>query len=124
VLSRAHALTAINSAVQVSLDGAVNAESVGDRLLSGPGGQPDFAEAAHWSPGAVGIIALPATAAGGKASRIVPRIDGVTTVPRHLADRVVTEHGVAALRGRTIHERADALRAIADPAFRDALGAP
>ena len=123
VLSRAHALTALNSAVQVSLDGAINAESVGTRLLSGPGGQPDFAEAALWSAGGVGVIAMPSTAARGKVSRIVPRIDAgaVVTVARHSADRIVTEFGVAELRGRTLRERAERLRAIAHPDFQAAL---
>ncbi len=123
VLSRAHALTALNSAVQVSLDGAINAESVGTRLLSGPGGQPDFAEAALWSVGGVGVIAMPSTAARGKVSRIVPRIDAgaVVTVARHSADRIVTEFGVAELRGRTLRERAERLRAIAHPDFQAAL---
>ena len=123
VLSRCRALTAINSAVQVSLDGAVNAESIGARLLSGPGGQPDFAEAALWSAGGVGIIAMPSTAARGKVSRIVESIDGgaLVTVARHTTDRVATEYGMAELRGRTTSQRAAALASIAHPNFRKAL---
>ena len=123
VLSRCRALTAINSAVQVSLDGAVNAESIGARLLSGPGGQPDFAEAAQWSTGGVGIIAMPSTAARGKVSRIVESIDAgaLVTVARHTTDRVATEYGMAELRGRTTSQRAAALSSIAHPDFRAAL---
>ena len=101
----------------------MNAESIGARLISGPGGQPDFAEGVLWADDAMSIIALPATASGGAASRIVRRIEGgaIVTVPRHLADRVVTEHGVAALRGATLAERAARLRAIAAPEFRASL---
>ncbi len=123
VLSRCFALTAINSAIQVSHDGVTNAESIGDRLLSGPGGQPDFVEASFWSPGGIGIIAMPSTAARGKVSRIVPQIDsGATvTVPRHLADHVVTEFGVAQLKGRTIAQRSAALRSITHPDFQAEL---
>ena len=120
VLARIERFVANNSAVQVSLDGTVNAESLGGRQLSGPGGQPDFAEGAMRAPKGMSIIALPATAAKGKISRIVPQIPAGETVsvPRYLADRVVTEFGVAELRGRTLSQRAEALRAIAAPAFR------
>ena len=101
----------------------MNAETVGGRLLSGPGGQPDYAEAAINAEGGIGIVAMPSTAAGGKASRIVPRLgeQEAVTVPRVLADRIVTEYGVAELRGRSLEERATALRAIAHPNFRDSL---
>lgn len=120
VLARIQRFVANNSAVQVALDGSVNAESIGGRQLSGPGGQPDFAEGALRAPQGMSIIALPATAAAGKISRIVPQIPAgeTVTVPRYLADRVVTEFGVAELRGRTLSQRAAALRAIAAPAFR------
>ena len=123
VVSRGHRFVAINSAISVALDGSVNAETVGGRLLSGPGGQPDYAEAAMSARDGIGIVAMPSTAARGTASRIVRRLgpEEAVTVPRTLADRVVTEYGVAELRGRSLEERASALRAVAHPAFRSEL---
>ena len=123
VVSRSHRLVTINSAVSVALDGSLNAETINGRLLSGPGGQPDYAEAAISAPDGIGIVAMPSTAAGGNASRIVSRLGerDAVTVPRVLADRVVTEYGIAELRGRSLEERAAALRVIAHPDFRAAL---
>ena len=120
VLSRCHRFTAINSAVEVSQYGDVNGESIAGRLISGPGGQPDFAEGALRCAEGLSIVALPSTAAAGKVSRIVPRVDTVT-VPRHQVDRVVTEYGVAALHARPLPDRAAAMRAIAHPDFRASL---
>lgn len=124
VLAQQHNFVAINSTVQVALDGSVNAESVGGRQISGPGGQPDFAAGAQLN-GGLSVIAMPSTAARGRVSRIVERLDAdaVVTTPRYFADIVVTEHGIARLRGRTLAQRADALRAIAAPQFRAALTA-
>jgi 4-hydroxybutyrate CoA-transferase len=117
-------LVSVNSALEVDLSGQVAAESVGDRVVAGLGGSVDFAEAAYGSTGGCQVVALPATAAGGR-SRIVPRLTPGTPVstPRHLVDHVVTEHGVAQLSGRTLGERADALIAVADPDHRPALQA-
>ncbi len=108
--------TAINSAVEVAYDGSVNAEVAGGRVVSGPGGQPDFVAGAALATDGISIIALPATARRGEQSRIVPAIDAINrvTVPHHLADRVVTEFGVAELRGVDGDERRTRLRAIAD----------
>ncbi|MDH3301961.1 MAG: hypothetical protein OES24_15790 [Acidimicrobiia bacterium] len=123
-LSRQQRFVAINSAIEVSLDGSVNAEQVGDRIVSGPGGQPDFAAGAALSVEGRSIVALPSTARpsrrdadGAPTSRIVNRLSaGVpVTVPRYLADRVVTEHGVARLRGVDGRQRAERLLAVADP---------
>lgn len=116
-LGRQDRFSAINSALQVALDGSIGAEVVGGRVVSGPGGQPDFAYGASLSPGGVSIVALQATAARGTVSRIVPAIESgdLVTVPHYLADRVVTEHGVATLRGASAQEKAEALRAIAAP---------
>jgi len=118
-----HRLTAINSALSVDLTGQVNADSIGPVIYSGVGGQVDFVRASHLSPGGRSFIALPSTAKGGRISRIVPVLApgaGVVT-PRADVDTVVTEHGVADLRGRSLPERAEALVAIADPRFRDEL---
>ncbi len=122
-LAACHRFTAINSAVEITLDGTIAAETAGRRVISGPGGQPDFAIAASIAPGGRSILALPSTATRGERSRIVRELEpgAVVTVPRYLADRVVTEFGVARLRGLTVPERAEALREIAHPQFRDAL---
>jgi acyl-CoA hydrolase len=118
-------MTAINSAIEVDLTGQVVADSIGTRMYSGVGGQMDFIRGAALAPHGRAIIALPATAAGGTASRIVPSLRegaGVVTTRAHVRT-VVTEFGVAELFGRSIRERARALIAIADPAFRDELTA-
>lgn len=114
---------AINSALEVDLTGQVNAEWLGGRQVSGLGGQFDFVEAALYARGGASIVALPATAARGEASRIVPRLaaGAAVTTPRHCVDYVVTEFGVADLRAKTLRQRAEALAAIAHPQFRSAL---
>jgi 4-hydroxybutyrate CoA-transferase len=116
-------LVAINSALEIDLTGQVNAEWLNGRQVSGLGGQFDFVEAAMYSRGGFSIVALPATAAGGTVSRLVPRLAAGTavTTPRHCVDFVVTEFGVADLRAKTLRQRAEALAAIAHPNFRQAL---
>lgn len=113
----------VNSALEVDLLGQVNAESVDGRQITGIGGQFDFVLGAARAAGGRAIIALPGGAARGTRSRIVARLGAGTrvTTPRFLSDYVVTEHGVAALRGQSDAGRARALVRIADPAFRDAL---
>ncbi len=126
-LSRHRRFVAINSAIEVSFDGSVNAEQIGDRIVSGPGGQPDFAAAAATSADGRSYVALPSTVGGRRIdddsepiSRIVPALhaDAPVTVPRYLADRVVTEHGMARLRGVSAAERAERMRDVADPSLR------
>jgi len=116
-------MVAINSAIEVDLTGQVCADSIGPRLYSGVGGQLDFIYGASRSQGGVPVIALPSTALGGRASRIVGTLkpgSGVTTSRNHIR-YVATEHGVADLYGKTVRERARSLIAIADPRFRDDL---
>ncbi len=116
-------MVAINSAIEVDLTGQVCADSIGPRLYSGVGGQLDFIYGASRAPGGVPVIALPATALGGGASRIVPALKsgaGVTTTRNHVR-YVVTEFGVADLYGKTVRQRAKALIAVAAPAFKDPL---
>jgi acyl-CoA hydrolase len=115
----------INSAVEVDLLGQVSAEMVGGRQISGTGGAVDFMRAAAGAPGGRSIVAMTATAKGGQLSRIVPALGEGTavTAARTDVDCVVTEHGVAELRGRSVDARAEALIAVADPAFRDELAA-
>ncbi len=124
-LSRLAGFVAINGAIEVALDGSVGSEVVGGRIVSGPGGLPDFTFAASLDGGGRSIIALPSVAGRDRISRIVGRIQppAPTTLPAYLADRVVTEHGVAELRGRDLAEREAALVAIADPEHRDTLAA-
>ena len=115
-------LTSINAALEVDLFGQVNVEWQGGALASGVGGGPDFMRAATASPGGRSIIALPSTAKRGAISRIVPRIDKPSIgIARCDTDTIVTEHGVADLRHKSLDDRADALIAIADPAFRTSL---
>ena len=100
--------------------GRANAEVRNGRRVSSTGGLGDFARAGAYVPGARSVIALAATADGGAASRVVPRLDAVT-LTADLADIVVTEHGSAVLRGKRPRERAEAMIAIADPRHRDWL---
>ncbi|MDB5828964.1 MAG: coenzyme transferase family protein [Variovorax sp.] len=122
VLAGLHRLCAINSAVEVDLSGQVNAEVSGGHYVGAVGGQVDFLHAAALSEGGRAIVALPSTAAGGTISRIVPLLDGVpTTTARSDVDCIVTEWGVAMLRGLNLRERAQAMVRIAHPDFREPL---
>jgi acyl-CoA hydrolase len=114
--------TAVNSGVQVDLQGQVNAERMGARRFGGPGGQPDFFRIARSSEDGAGILALSSTH-GGDVSTIVGRIaaGGVVTTPGHSLDYVVTEHAVADLRTATERERTSQLIETAAPRFRDDL---
>lgn len=122
VLGNFRRFVAINGALEVDLTGQVNAETAGGRHVGLVGGQMDFVRAANRAPEGRSIIALPAASRDRKRSRIVGRLeDGVVTTPRAEADCVVTEFGIAELKGRTLAERVRALIAIADPAFRQDL---
>ncbi|MDP8923114.1 MAG: 4-hydroxybutyrate CoA-transferase [Chloroflexota bacterium] len=123
IIRRNPKMVTINSAIEVDLTGQVVADSIGARVYSGVGGQMDFMRGAALSPGGKPIIALPSTAKNGTVSRIVATLRpgaGVVTSRAH-AHYIVTEHGVAYLHGRSLRERARALIAIADPAFREEL---
>ena len=113
----------INSVLEVDLMGQCNAEVLNGRQVSGTGGLVDFVRGARLSRNGRSILALQATAAGGKVSRIVPRLpaDAVVTCARTDVDYVVTEHGHARLRHLSPDERAEALIAIAEPTFRSGL---
>ncbi|HYD49393.1 MAG TPA: acetyl-CoA hydrolase/transferase C-terminal domain-containing protein [Terriglobales bacterium] len=122
-IGRLPRFVSINSAVEVDLFGQINGETIDGLQISGAGGSLDFVEGALMSRGGMAILALPSTTEDGSRSKIVRRLgaDTPATIPRVCADYVVTEHGVAALRGRTLRQRAEALQAIAAPGFRDAL---
>jgi len=113
----------INATLEVDLLGQCASESLGSRMYSGSGGQADFARGAVASEGGQGFVVLPSTAKGGTISRIRAQLTpgaAVTTI-KNTVDQVVTEHGVAELRGASVRQRAERLIAIADPAFREDL---
>jgi 4-hydroxybutyrate CoA-transferase len=114
-------MVAVNNALVIQLDGQITAESIGRRLLSAAGGQTAFVVGALMSKGGRSITVLPSTSRG--LSRIVSTFEPgtVVTIPRNLADYVVTEYGIARLRGKPLKERAQELIAIAHPDFRTDL---
>ena len=121
MLSRLDRLVTINSAVEVDLTGQVNAEQSGSQYLGGTGGQVDYVRAGSRSRGGRSLIALPATAKGGKVSRIAVALSGPVTTARSDADVIITEFGAAELKGQTLAERARRLVGIAHPAFQEEL---
>ncbi|MBF0105529.1 MAG: GNAT family N-acetyltransferase [Deltaproteobacteria bacterium] len=123
IIAQNDKMVAINSAIEVDLTGQVVSDSVGRRFFSGIGGQVDFIRGAAMSRGGKPIIALPSTAKGDTLSKIVPCISkgsGVVT-SRGDVHYVVTEYGIATLRGRSVRERALELIQIAHPKFREEL---
>ncbi|MGH7802995.1 MAG: acetyl-CoA hydrolase/transferase family protein [Candidatus Binatia bacterium] len=118
--------TAINNALFVDLTGNVCSETRGSQVFSGPGGQPAFAVSASTSSGG-SVIVLPSSqlVGGTRHARIVSQLEtGATmTVHRGFVDYVVTEQGIARLRGKTIRQRVDELIAVAHPDFRNELRA-
>jgi 4-hydroxybutyrate CoA-transferase len=114
----------VNNALTVDLTGQVCSESLGYRMYSGVGGQTVFMIAGAYSPGGKSVSVLPSSsvpsATGQRVSRIVPVLEpgGVVTVPRTFVDYVVTEQGIATLRGKSIKERARELVSVAHPDFR------
>ncbi len=123
VIAQNQKMVSINTALMVDLTGNVCSESIGPRHYSGTGGQLDTHRGAVMSKGGKGIIALKSTAKGGQLSTIVPMLPegSAVTIPRQDIDYVVTEFGIAHLRGRSVRERAKMLIEIAHPDFRDWL---
>ena len=122
-IARNDNMICINSAIEVDLTGQVVSDSIGSLFYSGIGGQVDFSRGASMSVGGKPIIAMPSTAKDGTISRIVPYIRegaGVVTSRGHV-HYVVTEFGVASLRGKSIRERALELIRVAHPKFRESL---
>ena len=114
-------VVSVNATLQIDLGGACNSEHLLGRQYSGSGGQLDFVRGANGSKGGKSIIACQSTACNGTVSRIVPRLDGPVTTPRNDTHIVVTEYGWADLKGKSLHQRADALIGLAHPKFRDEL---
>lgn len=123
IIAKNDNLVSINSCVQIDLLGQVVSESIGPVQISGVGGQIDFIRGASMSRGGRSILAMNSTAAGGKVSKIVPFIDpwSAVTTSRNDVQYVVTEYGIAELRGHTMRDRARSLIEIAHPDFRDSL---
>src|SRR5438874_8663075 len=122
VLGNFRRFVAINGALEVDLTGQVNAETARGQHIGAVGGQMDFIRAANRAAGGRSIIALQSTNRDRTRSRIVAKLtDAVVTTPRAEADCVVTEHGIADLRGRTLAERAPPLIATREPGFRAEL---
>jgi acyl-CoA hydrolase len=116
---------AINSALEVDLTGQINSESIAGRYLGAVGGGGDFLRGAARSRGGLPIVVMPSTSRQGDRtkSRIVARLDGPVSTARADAGLIVTEHGVADLRGLTLPERRDRMLSIAAPEFQRALEA-
>lgn len=122
-ISKNDNMMAINASIEIDLTGQACSESMGTKQWSGTGGQADFFRGANMSKGGKGFVTLAATAKGGTVSRIVPKLNhgAVVTTSRNDVDHVVTEFGVAKLRGKTVRERALALINVAHPDFRAEL---
>lgn len=127
-LARIDRLAAINSAVEVDLTGQINAEVAGGVYVGAVGGAGDFLRGAQRSAGGLAIVALPSISAGPdlagqdpRISRIVASLNGPVSTARCDAGFIVTEHGVADLRGLTVSQRIPRMLAIADPRFRESL---
>ena len=123
IIATEPSFVSINSTLTIDLLGQSASETIGGQYYSSSGGQADFARGAMYSPGGQGFVVLHSTTADGQISKISPTLaagDVVTTI-KNTVDKVVTEWGVAELRGRSIRERAAALIAIAHPDHRDHL---
>ena len=123
VIAQLSNFISVNAAVEVDLWGQVCAESLGTRHLSGTGGQVDYVRGAVLSQGGKSFIAFPSTAKGGTVSRIRSCLSegAVVTTGKNDVDYIVTEYGLAKLRGKTLQERTKELIRIAHPNFRDEL---
>ncbi|MGI5931445.1 MAG: acetyl-CoA hydrolase/transferase family protein [Eubacterium sp.] len=113
----------INSALEVDFFGQVCAESIGTRHISGTGGQLDFVRGANASAGGKSFICFPSTAENGKVSRIKPILTpgAIVTTGKNESDYIVTEYGVAKMRGKSVRQRTEQLINIAHPKFREEL---
>ncbi len=123
VIAREPNFIAINATTEVDFYGQCASETVAGRYFSSSGGQYDFSRGAMYSEGGQGFIVLTATTRDGSMSKIKPVLTpgSVVTTSKNTVDKIVTEFGVAEMRGRTLRQRAEALIGIADPRFRDEL---
>lgn len=123
VVAKNDRIVCINSSIQIDLMGQACSESIGLTQVSGVGGQVDFIRGASMAKHGISILAMPSTAKKGTVSRIVPFLDkgAAVTTSRNDIDCVVTEYGIAHLKGKTLRERAKALIVISHPDFREDL---
>lgn len=123
VIMQNHKMVSINSCIEVDLMGQVVSEAIGLKQFSGTGGQVDFVRGASMTKDGKSIMAMPSTTGKGTVSKIVPFIahGAAVTTSRNDVDYVVTEYGVAKLKGRSLRQRALSLIAIAHPQFRESL---
>lgn len=123
IIAKNEKMTSINTCLQIDLTGQICSESLGTRQFSGPGGAADFAIGASHSKGGKSIIAVKSTAKNGTVSTIQPTLypGGVVTITRNDIDYIVTEYGVAKMKGKSIDERVDGLIQVAHPKFREEL---
>lgn len=123
IIAQNSRMVSINATTEVDLIGQCASETIAGRYWSGSGGQADFARGAMFSDEGQGFIVLRSTTRDGSISRIVPRLTGgsVVTTIKNTVDKVVTEWGVAELRGRSLDQRAAALIGIAHPDYREEL---
>ncbi len=123
LVGREPRFASVNATLQVDLFGQCASESIGTHYFSGSGGQADFARGAQYSEGGQGFIVLPSTTSGGRISRITPTLNSgaVVTTNKNTVDNVVTEFGIAELRGKTMSQRAQSLISIAHPDHRSWL---
>jgi len=122
IIGRERNFISINATLSVDFLGQCASETIDGKYYSSSGGQNDFARGAMNSPGGQGFVVLHSTTSSGQ-SRIVPRLapGDVVTTPKNTVDKVVTEYGVAELRGRSVRERTQALIAVAHPDHRSEL---
>lgn len=126
VIMKQYKMVAINSAIQVDLMGQVVADSIGRRQFSGVGGQVDFVRGTAMAENGKSIIALPSITTkkdGSVISKIVADLDpgAAVTTSRNDVDYVVTEYGIAELKGKSLRQRAKSLIGIAHPSAQDPL---
>ena len=123
VVAKLPKFTSINSALEIDLQGQSNGEIIDGVQISGVGGSLDYIEAANLSLGGISVLAMPSVTSNGKRSKIVRQFSAgtVVTTPRYCTDYVVTEYGIARMRGKDLFQRAEELIAIAHPKFRDEL---
>ncbi len=123
VIGQNHKMVSVNTALQVDLSGHVCSEALGNKQYSGTGGQADTHRGAQRSKGGKGIIALRSTAKGGELSTVISQLPAGSkvTLGRNDIDYIVTEHGIAHLKGKSMGERVEAMINIAHPDFREKL---
>ena len=123
IIAQQDNMKSVNTCLEIDLMGQISSESIGAVQFSGTGGANDFAAGAIRSKGGRGIVAFTSTAKHGTMSKIKSLLTpgSAVTIHRNVADTIVTEYGVAELKGLSVPERARALIAIAHPDFREQL---